>query len=118
MGADAVRKETAVAFEYRQRHRRAARLRCGKSDRNRVSTLQPVSGRGLSKVAGKVFRIGHIGDMNELMLLGAIAGAEMAMGDVGIPLHLGSGVAAVQTAWKQPVSTESRSSAVLHSVAA
>ncbi|MBL8524481.1 MAG: serine--glyoxylate aminotransferase, partial [Betaproteobacteria bacterium] len=75
-------------------------------------------GAGLSKVAGKVFRIGHIGDMNELMLLGAIAGAEMAMGDVGIPLHLGSGVAAVQTAWKQPVSTESRSSAVLHSVAA
>ncbi len=75
-------------------------------------------GAGLSKVAGKVFRIGHIGDLNELMLLGAIGGAEMAMADVGIPLRLGSGVAAAQAVWKQAVSTESRSSAVLHSVAA
>ncbi len=32
-------------------------------------------GAGLSKVAGKVFRIGHLGDLNELSLLGAIAGA-------------------------------------------
>ena len=40
-------------------------------------------GAGLSKVAGKVFRIGHMGDINELMLLGAIAGAEMSMNDVG-----------------------------------
>ncbi len=40
-------------------------------------------GAGLSKVAGKLFRIGHLGDLNELMLLGAIAGAEMAMLDVG-----------------------------------
>ena len=38
-------------------------------------------GAGLSKVAGKLFRIGHLGDLNELMLLGAIAGAEMAMLD-------------------------------------
>ena len=35
-------------------------------------------GAGLSQLAGKVFRIGHLGDLNELMLLGAIAGAEMA----------------------------------------
>jgi len=41
-------------------------------------------GAGLSKVAGKVFRIGHLGDLNELMLMGALAGAEMAMLDVGI----------------------------------
>ena len=41
-------------------------------------------GAGLSKVAGKLFRIGHLGDLNELMLLGAIAGAEMAMRDTGI----------------------------------
>jgi alanine-glyoxylate transaminase/serine-glyoxylate transaminase/serine-pyruvate transaminase len=33
-------------------------------------------GAGLSQVAGKLFRIGHLGDLNELMLLGAIAGAE------------------------------------------
>jgi alanine-glyoxylate transaminase/serine-glyoxylate transaminase/serine-pyruvate transaminase len=53
-------------------------------------------GAGLSQVAGKLFRIGHLGDLNELMLLGAISGAEMAMRDVGIDIALGSGVAAAQ----------------------
>lgn len=53
-------------------------------------------GAGLSKVAGKVFRIGHLGDLNELMLLGALAGVELALRDVGIPITLGSGVAAAQ----------------------
>ena len=53
-------------------------------------------GAGLSKVAGKVFRIGHIGDLNELMLLGALAGAEMAMLDNGVKLKAGSGVGAAQ----------------------
>ncbi|HEY8276279.1 MAG TPA: aminotransferase class V-fold PLP-dependent enzyme [Methyloceanibacter sp.] len=53
-------------------------------------------GAGLSQVAGKLFRIGHLGDLNELMLLGAIAGAEMAMADVGIEVELGSGVRAAQ----------------------
>ena len=53
-------------------------------------------GAGLSEMAGKLFRIGHLGDLNELMLLGAIAGAEMAMREVGIEVELGSGVAAAQ----------------------
>jgi alanine-glyoxylate transaminase/serine-glyoxylate transaminase/serine-pyruvate transaminase len=53
-------------------------------------------GAGLSEVARKLFRIGHLGDLNELMLLGAIAGAEMAMRDVGIDVALGFGVAAAQ----------------------
>jgi alanine-glyoxylate transaminase/serine-glyoxylate transaminase/serine-pyruvate transaminase len=53
-------------------------------------------GVGLSKVAGKVFRIGHLGSLNELMVLTALAGAEMAMRDAGIPVPLGSGVAAAQ----------------------
>ncbi len=51
-------------------------------------------GAGLSQVAGKLFRIGHIGDLNELMLLGALAGVEMAMQDAGIRITPGSGVAA------------------------
>jgi alanine-glyoxylate transaminase/serine-glyoxylate transaminase/serine-pyruvate transaminase len=58
-------------------------------------------GAGLSKVAGKLFRIGHLGDLNELMLLGAIAGAEMAMLDVGVKIEPGSGVAAAQAHWRQ-----------------
>ncbi len=51
-------------------------------------------GAGLSKVAGKVFRIGHLGDSNVVMMLAAVAAAEMAMIDVGIPVTPGSGVAA------------------------
>lgn len=63
-------------------------------------------GTGLSKVAGKVFRIGHLGDLNELMLMGALAGAEMAMLDCGIPVTPGSGVAAASAYWRShPVPT-------------
>ena len=58
-------------------------------------------GAGLSKVAGKLFRIGHLGDLNELMLLGAIAGSEMAMLDLGIRIEPGSGVAAAQSFWRK-----------------
>ncbi len=57
-------------------------------------------GAGLARVAGKVFRIGHLGDLNELMLMGAIAGAEMAMQDVGIHVTAGSGVAAASQYWR------------------
>jgi alanine-glyoxylate transaminase/serine-glyoxylate transaminase/serine-pyruvate transaminase len=57
-------------------------------------------GAGLSKIAGKVFRIGHLGDLNELMLMGAIAGAEMAMLDVGIKITPGSGVGAASDYWR------------------
>ena len=55
-------------------------------------------GAGLGRLAGRVFRIGHVGDLNELMLLGALSGVEMALNDAGIPVALGSGVAAAQ-AW-------------------
>ncbi len=57
-------------------------------------------GAGLARVAGKLFRIGHLGDLNELMLMGAIAGAEMAMQDVGIKVTPGSGVAAASNYWR------------------
>ena len=50
----------------------------------------------LGQIAGKAFRIGHLGDMNELMVLTPITGAEMAMKDLGIDIELGSGVAAAQ----------------------
>jgi alanine-glyoxylate transaminase/serine-glyoxylate transaminase/serine-pyruvate transaminase len=57
-------------------------------------------GAGLARMAGKLFRIGHLGDLNELMLLGAIAGSEMAMRDVGIDIELGTGVGAAQEYWR------------------
>jgi alanine-glyoxylate transaminase/serine-glyoxylate transaminase/serine-pyruvate transaminase len=57
-------------------------------------------GAGLARMAGRLFRIGHLGDLNELMLLGGIAGAEMAMRDAGMKIELGSGVAAAQEYWQ------------------
>ena len=51
-------------------------------------------GGGLGEVAGKVFRIGHLGDLNELMILSALAGTEMALRDSGIEVAPGSGVGA------------------------
>ncbi|MAI45891.1 MAG: aminotransferase class V-fold PLP-dependent enzyme [Hyphomicrobiaceae bacterium TMED74] len=50
-------------------------------------------GTGLSKVAGKVFRIGHLGDINDLTLIGALAGVEMGLGLAGVP-HSKGGVQA------------------------
>ncbi len=59
-------------------------------------------GSGLSEVAGKVFRIGHLGDMNALTLAAALSGVEMALGDAGIPITLGSGVGAALSCWRVP----------------
>lgn len=53
-------------------------------------------GTGLGEVAGKVFRIGHLGSLTEVMALSGIAAAEMVMADLGLPVRLGSGVAAAQ----------------------
>jgi alanine-glyoxylate transaminase/serine-glyoxylate transaminase/serine-pyruvate transaminase len=57
-------------------------------------------GVGLAQLSGKAFRIGHLGHVNELMLLSALAGAEMAMRDAGIAIELGSGVAAAQAHYR------------------
>ena len=66
-------------------------------------------GAGLSKVAGKLFRIGHLGDSNELMLMAALAGAELAMLDCGVKIEAGSGIAAAGAYWR-----EQRAPAGLH----
>ncbi|MEM7223175.1 MAG: L-aspartate--glyoxylate aminotransferase BhcA [Pseudomonadota bacterium] len=58
-------------------------------------------GLGLTKVAGKLFRIGHLGAVNELMVMSALAGAEMAMRDLGIEVEPGSGVGAAQEHYRQ-----------------
>lgn len=50
-------------------------------------------GAGLGKVAGKVFRIGHLGDFNDLMLMGTLAGVEMGLRIAGVPVKA-SGVEA------------------------
>ena len=52
-------------------------------------------GTGLTKVAGKVFRIGHLGDTNDLTILGTLAGVEMSLGLAGVPHDKGGVQAAM-----------------------
>ncbi len=52
-------------------------------------------GNGLSKIADRVFRIGHLGDFNDLMLCGTLAGIEMGLRDAGVPHKVGGVQAAM-----------------------
>lgn len=52
-------------------------------------------GAGLTKLAGKVFRIGHLGACNDLVLMGALTGVEMGLSLAGVP-HTPGGVAAAR----------------------
>jgi alanine-glyoxylate transaminase/serine-glyoxylate transaminase/serine-pyruvate transaminase len=61
-----------------------------------ASTYGVAFGVGLGEVAGKVFRIGHLGSLTDVMMLSGIATAEMCMVDLGLDIKLGSGVAAAQ----------------------
>ena len=54
-------------------------------------------GKGLGKVQGKLFRIGHLGSLNELELMGVLAGVEMALKSFGVKIPLGAGLAAAET---------------------
>jgi len=53
-------------------------------------------GSGLGKIQGKVFRIGHLGDLNELMLAGTLCGVEMGLGMTGVPHKKGGVNAALE----------------------
>ena len=44
-------------------------------------------GAGLGKVAGRVFRIGHLGDFNDLSLAGTLGGVEMGLSLAGVPIE-------------------------------
>ena len=60
-------------------------------------------GVGLGEVAGKVFRIGHLGMLTEAMVLSGLCVAEMCMADLGWPVKLGSGIAAAQEYYRGTV---------------
>ena len=51
---------------------------------------------GQEKLKGKIVRIGHLGYIDALDTLGAIAALEMALAEMGAPIHLGAGVSAAQ----------------------
>ncbi len=63
-------------------------------------------GVGLSQVAGKVFRIGHLGDCNEVMCLAALASAELSLAAAGAKVEFGAGVAAAQSYYEGCYSSE------------
>ena len=53
-------------------------------------------GNGLSRLAGKVFRIGHLGDFNDLMLVATLGGIEMGLANSNVPHQVGGTQAAMQ----------------------
>jgi len=67
-------------------------------------------GTGLGRLAGKAFRIGHLGDTNELTLLGALAGVEMSLRLAGVICEA-SGVLAAMTYVRETSSPETASRA-------
>lgn len=60
-------------------------------------------GTGLGKLKGDVFRIGHLGSLNELEVCATIAGAELALDAAGVPIQFGAGVRASQRVFAEPV---------------
>ena len=62
-------------------------------------------GNGLGKLAGRVFRIGHLGAFNDLMLAGTLAGVEMGLSLANVPHNIG-GVEAAMKFMMQSVTTE------------
>jgi alanine-glyoxylate transaminase/serine-glyoxylate transaminase/serine-pyruvate transaminase len=53
-------------------------------------------GVGLGQIKGRVLRIGHLGALNELEVMGTIGGVELALRECGVAVDLGAGVAAAQ----------------------
>jgi len=68
-------------------------------------------GVGLGEVAGKVFRIGHLGMLTDVLALSGLATAEMCMADLGLDIPLGSGVAAAQEVYRTTAATPIRAAA-------
>jgi len=64
-------------------------------------------GQGLGKLSGKVFRIGHLGHFNDLMLMGALSGVEMALDLAKVP-HKKGGVLAAMDVLKSNDATRVR----------
>lgn len=59
-------------------------------------------GMGLGRIKGRVLRIGHLGSLNEVEVLGTLGGVEMALAECGVPITLGAGLAAAQHTFSSP----------------
>jgi alanine-glyoxylate transaminase / serine-glyoxylate transaminase / serine-pyruvate transaminase len=65
-------------------------------------------GGGIGLLNGVAFRLGHLGSLNELEVLGMIGGTELAFADLGIPVEPGSGLLAAQRTFLAPVVSPER----------
>jgi alanine-glyoxylate transaminase/serine-glyoxylate transaminase/serine-pyruvate transaminase len=77
------------------------------ADRFRALVLERFNlslGSGLGRLKGRAFRIGHLGDFNELMLIGTLAGVELGLEAAGVPFRRGGVDAALRSLVEQPVS--------------
>jgi alanine-glyoxylate transaminase/serine-glyoxylate transaminase/serine-pyruvate transaminase len=68
-------------------------------------------GSGLGKLAGKVFRIGHLGDLNDLSLAGTLSGVEMGLARAGVPHRSGGVQAAIDFLGRQASAAQGREAA-------
>ncbi len=75
-----------------------------------LDTFNMSLGTGLNKIAGKVFRIGHLGDTNELTVMGALTGVEMSLEIAGVPYKKG-GVAAAMSYLAETAKSEKMAAA-------
>jgi alanine-glyoxylate transaminase/serine-glyoxylate transaminase/serine-pyruvate transaminase len=69
-----------------------------------VDRLNLSLGTGLGRLKGRAFRIGHLGDFNELMLMGTLCGIEMGFSLAGVPFNKGGATAAMESLVASPVS--------------
>ena len=77
------------------------------ADQFRALTLDRFNmslGTGLGKLKGRVFRIGHLGDFNDLMLAGTLSGVEMGLSAASVPFKPGGVTAALEYLAASPVS--------------
>jgi alanine-glyoxylate transaminase/serine-glyoxylate transaminase/serine-pyruvate transaminase len=65
-------------------------------------------GGGIGQLNGLAIRLGHLGSLNELEVLGMIGGTELAFADLGIDVRVGSGVVAAQQCFLSGTPAESK----------
>jgi hypothetical protein len=92
-----------VVLRYRQRDHGTQGHRWRGHRGRGLSQVQHGLRWGLIKVAGKLFRIGHLGHLNEVSCCAALAAAEMAMLDLGAKIKPGSGVGAAMEYYRKHV---------------
>lgn len=73
-------------------------------------------GGGIGKLSGQAIRIGHLGSLNELEVLGTLGGVELSFSDLGIDVEMGSGLLAAQRSFSAAMGAAARGEAVLAAV--